>query len=66
MRGSRSLSGLWKNAMPSAVYLGSAMLAMGQGAPAAASDPVEALRVQMEQLRMTLKEMNDQLADTRR
>jgi hypothetical protein len=50
--------------MLGAVYLGSAILAAGQAAPA--SDPLEALRVQMEQLRVSMNEMNDQLAGARR
>ena len=51
------------NAMCGAMYLGSAIAAAGQ---TPASDPLETLRAQMEQLRATLSEMSDQLAGTRR
>src|SRR6478736_4038971 len=60
MQGSRRL---WNNALRGSLYLGLTLLAAGQPAP---SDPLEALRAEMQQLRVTLKEMNDQLAGTRR
>jgi len=50
-------------AMVGAVCLASSMLARGETQP---SDPLEALRVQLDQLRETLKAMNDELAGTRR
>src|SRR5690242_7581388 len=57
---------LMRNAMLGAVYFGSAMLAAGQVVTAPPKDPIEALRAQMEQLRVSLMEMNDQLAGARR
>lgn len=60
MQGSRRL---WSNALRGSLYLGLTLLAAGQPAP---SDPLEALRAEMQQLRVTLKEMNYQLAGTRR
>lgn len=52
-----------KSAVVGAICVGSSMLAAGQ---TPASDPLEALRAQMEQLRMTLNAMSDELAGTRR
>lgn len=62
MPGSKS----FVNAVCGVVYLGSSIVAAGQVVNAPASDPLEALRAQMEQLRMTLNAMSDELAGTRR
>src|SRR5689334_20263129 len=48
-----------------AAYLGSAILALGQGPSPTAADSADALRMQVEQLRTVVSAMNDQLAGMR-